>query len=513
MLDRNRWERRFDTVLKALVWVTFSFALVLPVLNPELLEEAIPDNFVFAVAAALAGLYVVALTFMPARVMRQRRRLVVEGIALVGSGLTLAAIGLTGGAEFSPFLMLSLTPVIFGSFFGGPRLGLATAGLSIALLMALTPNIWGGETRAIEKVFEWSILYVLIGMTFSQARRLLVEEERRAVAYAEASEEARLRLRRLEHANDLLTRLSELADSSELNPIEVGNAALASLERVVPLKAGMVALASAQGPVVVARKGAEIQGQYKASFPLAVGAREVGLVVITSDEPLGAEERAIAEDSLQPVALAFANVQLLQDIARRAIKEERERLARELHDEIGPSLASLGLAVDLAILQNPTEPAMAGHLQELRASVGGLVEEIRSTVADLREEEHPSLTEAIQHTIKQSGDDTIDFIVKLDERRPPRPSVAADVAGIINEAVRNAVRHSAATTVTVHGVSDFDTGSVTVHDDGHGFERGTVPHGHFGLIGMEERAAKIKADLNITTGRTGTAVTVTWGDA
>ena len=64
----------------------------------------------------------------------------------------------------------------------------------------------------------------------------------------------------------------------------------------------------------------------------------------------------------------------------------------------------------------------------------------------------------------------------------------------------------------MHGLSDFDTGSVTVHDDGNGFDQSVIPDGHFGLIGMRERAAKIQAELNITSGATGTAITIVWGD-
>ena len=354
-------------------------------------------------------------------------------------------------------------------------------------------------------------LYFLIAMTFSQARRLLVAEMLRATASAQAFEEAQLRLSRLEHANDLLTRLSTLADSRELNPIEVGDAALDGLTRILPINAGMIALASEQGPVIVARRGAESPTDARSTIPLRVGDREVGLVVAMTDDPLSTDDLVLAEESLRPVALAFANVQLLQDIARRAIREERARLARELHDEIGPSLASLGLAVDLAILQNPTEPTMAGHLQHLRDSVGGLVEEIRTTVADLREEEQPSLVEAIQDTAQSVPAHDIHVEVKLDERRPPRPSIAGDVASIITEALRNAIRHSGASTITVQGTSDFDTGQITVHDDGEGFVLDRVPSGHFGLIGMRERTDKIGASLNVTTGKQGTAVTITWG--
>jgi len=513
MQDRNRWERHFDTILKVLVWVTFGFGFLLPILD----RPFEGDKVAFVLAAALASIYAVGFTFLPRSAMRRRRRLVIEAVALVGAGLTLAAVGLTGDNGTSPFLLLTLTPVVFGAFFGGTRLGMATAALSIGLLVALnSTEIWGAGAAnprtVIVNVVQFSILYLLVGMTFSQARRLLVEEQQRAFAYAEASAEVGLRLKRLEHANALLTRLSDLADSSELNPIEVGDAALAGLQRAIPMRAGMVALSSEQGPVVVSRRGTEAPGEFKVSFPLAVGTRQVGLVVVTSGEPLSEEDQRIAEDSLQPLALAFANVHLLQDIARRAIKEERVRLARELHDEIGPSLASLGLAVDMAILQNPSEPSMTGHLHDLRSSVGGLVEEIRSTVADLREDEQPSLTEAVQATIKRSGNDSIDFVLRLDEQRPPRPSVANDIGGIVTEAIRNAVRHSGAKAITIHGVSDFDRGSVTVHDDGRGFDRSVVPDGHYGLIGMKERAGKIKAELNITSGRSGTAVTVVWGD-
>ena len=60
--------------------------------------------------------------------------------------------------------------------------------------------------------------------------------------------------------------------------------------------------------------------------------------------------------------MGFSNVLLLQEITRNAIKEERVRLARELHDEIGPSLASLGLALDVAMVQGIEDPALAGNL-------------------------------------------------------------------------------------------------------------------------------------------------------
>ena len=505
MPDTQRWERRFDGLLMGLAWVTLAIGVFVTFFQ----AQPSPDSGVISAAAA-ATIYVLGLQVIPRRFFRERRRLTAEAVALIGSALCMAAVGLTGGPN-SDYLLLSLTPVLFGAFFGGFRIGLATAAFSGALLFAQSVGLGENFADEFPAMIRWGFLYLLVAITFAQARRLLVEEQQRAFAFAAASEEAQLRLARLENANELLNRLSEIADSSELNPIEVGDAALDGLSRILPMKAGLAALSSETGPVVVARRGLEGPADVKTTLPLTVGNREVGLILVTTDEELTPLQRGLAEDSVRPVALAFSNVQLLQEIARRAIKEERHRLARELHDEIGPSLASLGLAVDLAMLQNPTEPAMAGHLQGLRESVGGLVDEIRSTVADLREEEHPSITESIQRTMRKYGDVDADIVVELDEQRPPRPSIAADIAAIVTEALRNAIRHSGASTITVKGVSDFDHGTVIVTDDGDGFAPARVPEGHFGLIGMEERAHKIEASLDVTTGASGTAVTISWG--
>jgi signal transduction histidine kinase len=100
---------------------------------------------------------------------------------------------------------------------------------------------------------------------------------------------------------------------------------------------------------------------------------------------------------------------------------------------------------------------------------------------------------------------------RLQERRPPRPSIAGELAAIVAEALRNAINHANATSIVVHGSSDFDEGRVTVFDDGHGFERASVPQGRFGLMGMEERAARIGAALNVSSTNRGTTVTVAWG--
>jgi signal transduction histidine kinase len=504
----NPWESRFHKVLLVLLWVALALGVFMTFWEARKTAATLGANTIGAdaIGAAMsAGVFVLGSQILPRPYLRTTW--VRELTSVVGVTLVMMAVSLSGGLT-SPFLLLSMTPIMLAGVFGGFRSGLATAGLSAGILVIISVGI---DDFDVALFFQWAGLYLLIGFTFGQARRLLVEEGARADALAAQSAEATRRLERLDRANSLLTRFTEVADTAELNPVTVGHEALKSLAEFGFFHAAVVALAGDEGPVVVARRGTEQRDDHRSIIPLSVGNRDVGMVVLISEsEPSWTDHQAIVE-LLQPVALAFSNILLLQDIARRAIREERARLARDLHDEIGPSLASLGLALDLALLQHPADPDLADHLRELRTSVGDMVEDVRTTVADLRMPEQPSVTEVLKSLSlsRNEGDPTID--IRVTERRPPRPSIAPDIVAIITEAVRNAIQHSGAGLITVHGTVDFDEGSITVHDEGKGFRQDRVPEGHYGLIGMAERAEQIGAAINITSTRDGTAVTVSWG--
>ena len=156
------------------------------------------------------------------------------------------------------------------------------------------------------------------------------------------------------------------------------------------------------------------------TISLELGGPTVGEVVIATDGELSDEQREQAVELLRPLALGFSNVLLLQEITRTAIKEERVRLARELHDEIGPSLASLGLALDVALVQGVEDPTLTGNLERLRSDVSMLVEEVRATVADLRSAGGESLSQAVLKAAARAVNGT-DVVVDLRENRPPAP--------------------------------------------------------------------------------------------
>jgi signal transduction histidine kinase len=187
-------------------------------------------------------------------------------------------------------------------------------------------------------------------------------------------------------------------------------------------------------------------------------------------------------------------------------------VARELHDEIGPSLASLGLTIDTLMLQPDVGGHTAHQLEQIRRHVTSLVEEVRGAVSDLR---HESVSSIVQHTHRLAAELSSDgpgIDVDINERRPPRGQIATEIAAILTEVVRNAVAHADATLIKVGGYVDRDRGSLVVEDDGVGFDTDARPRGHYGLIGIQERASEAGAKLEIESHRgVGTLVRLSWG--
>lgn len=491
------WQRRLVRIVTIAQWIALAIGIIAAVFSSNASVGSL-------IASGVAGAYVAVSTAVPLRYLL--RRFVLETVTLVGAALTMTAVTLTGATE-SPFVLLSLTPSIMATVLGGLRVGIATALLSGSLLMVVS---LAQEQASIAGSLGFAGLYLVVSATVAQAQRILLDMSARAAELEATTREAERRLADLEAAHGLLTRLARTS-TENISATAIGRTALEELERRYPGSAGVAAIAGDEGLVVVASYGEQHPGHHTTRIPLQVGERQVGRVSISTPEKLGDEDLEGIDTTLRPLALAFANVLLLQDIARRAIEEERLRLARELHDEIGPSLASLGLALDVALVETPEEPGLGEHLRQLRGNVGRLVEEVRATVADLRTARNGSLRSHLESVAGTFGD-TMKLVVDLDERRPPRPSAADEITSIVGEAIRNAYRHSGGTTVRVHGWTDYDRGHVVVEDDGRGFSPEAVPVGHFGVMGMRERASKAGLAFTISSGPEGTRVSISWGE-
>jgi len=197
----------------------------------------------------------------------------------------------------------------------------------------------------------------------------------------------------------------------------------------------------------------------------------------------------------------------LDDERRRARVEgeerERARWARDLHDD---TLQELGaLQVLLASAQRTADPAAREHaLADATGLLAGQLATLRHLVAELRPLALdqlglvPSLTSLVRRTVEERGLAT-DVCVELgpDRRLPAAVEVAA--YRIVQEALRNVVRHAAASRVAVAVVEEPGRVTVTVRDDGRGVARVPpgVAEGHFGMLGMRERAELVGGTFTV----------------
>ncbi len=188
-----------------------------------------------------------------------------------------------------------------------------------------------------------------------------------------------------------------------------------------------------------------------------------------------------------------------------AVLQERNRIAREIHDNLAQEI--LGISVQLEIVARTlasAPDAARQHLDRARALVRSSVAEARRYVWDLRsqsldERDLPAaLAEMTRRLTAESGVQT-QFSVG-GTFRPLAPQVENNLLRIGQEAVGNAVRHAQAKTVSVS--LDFGAREVRleVKDDGRGFDAATYDGGkggHFGLVGMRERAEQMGGSANV----------------
>lgn len=187
-----------------------------------------------------------------------------------------------------------------------------------------------------------------------------------------------------------------------------------------------------------------------------------------------------------------------------AASRERNRLARELHDTLAHSLA--GLVVELEAvntlfdIDGATARTELGKAQEL-ARAG--LDETRAAIQGLRESpaQAVGLAPALRQLVNEFGERTglqtqVAFAASgPDPSLPPETSEA--LYRIAQEALTNIERHADATAVTLQVESTADALTMILSDDGVGFEPASASDGHYGLVGIRERAKLIGADVTI----------------
>lgn len=227
-------------------------------------------------------------------------------------------------------------------------------------------------------------------------------------------------------------------------------------------------------------------------------------------EPVGGIDEII---SLQKTLIDLAQkVQNAQQSLRSYIgtitegqEEERRRLARELHDETLQSLIALNQRVLLVRRSTKDENAAIG-LDEIQELIGHAMQELRRLTRALRPLylEDLGLVAALDTLAGETGEETgtpVEFFRRGTERRLPDHTEIA-IYRIVQEALSNITRHAQAGSAAISLVYQDDEVLLTITDDGKGFEAPENPselshEGHFGLLGIYERAELIDAHFNI----------------
>ena len=185
-------------------------------------------------------------------------------------------------------------------------------------------------------------------------------------------------------------------------------------------------------------------------------------------------------------------------IVEQATLEERQRIAREFHDTLEQELTGLSLRLDAA-LTRPLEDKARSLLGTSRNLVSRIQSEARNLVSDLRDDTAhvTNLPEALQLLAKRAPEG-IAITLDLHPIGPIPPHITHHLRMIAQEAITNALKHAHPTQINLHLSTTPSLLTLRVSDNGQGFDPTAQTHGqpgHFGCIGIRERARKIGAEV------------------
>jgi signal transduction histidine kinase len=181
---------------------------------------------------------------------------------------------------------------------------------------------------------------------------------------------------------------------------------------------------------------------------------------------------------------------------------ERERIARALHDTYLQTVQGMVLRLDAAVEALPGDSSTRQALTPILQSARDSISEGRAQVQDLRSSDADEVESSLRDvaTLLANSYPGVQFAFSVDGKRVAlRSSVIEDVSEIGREAIRNAYQHAQAAHIEVRLGYTPQHFTLLVRDDGCGMAASAPAAGHWGLIGMRERAARIGAALEIAS--------------
>jgi NarL family two-component system sensor histidine kinase YdfH len=212
-----------------------------------------------------------------------------------------------------------------------------------------------------------------------------------------------------------------------------------------------------------------------------------------------------AREQAQSLAaeLETAN-RLLSEYAGRVedltIANERQRMARELHDTLSQGLAGLILQLDAAdahLNNNRNDKArsiVVNAMLQARATLA----DARNVIDDLRQTPLDDLDASLRLEVSRFTDAAgIPCILQMDSVPPLPDLIKETVLRSVAEALSNITKHASAQNVGIHVGMKGENLLVTIRDDGEGFDASSIPAGHYGILGIKERLRLVNGSFEI----------------
>ncbi|MEM7034658.1 MAG: GAF domain-containing sensor histidine kinase [Chloroflexota bacterium] len=246
--------------------------------------------------------------------------------------------------------------------------------------------------------------------------------------------------------------------------------------------------------------------RYHASIPLYAQGKELGVFnVVSADwQKMSPERLQLLYTVGDLMSIAIERARLFEQSTQLGVVEERNRLAREIHDTIAQSLTAISLKLEAADVLLEAEESL-GQTRQLVQQALTLtrtnLDEVRRSVLDLRAAplEGRTLSEALAlltNEVAKQHDLTIIFEEALANQ--PIPSrVEVSLYRITQEALNNIVQHAKASIVTISVTAHHEVAVLRVEDDGQGFDPNQLQQKRFGLVGINERAKLIGGQFHI----------------
>ncbi|MBA3424229.1 MAG: GAF domain-containing sensor histidine kinase [Rubrobacter sp.] len=244
--------------------------------------------------------------------------------------------------------------------------------------------------------------------------------------------------------------------------------------------------------------------RYHASIPLYKGGERLGIMNVASPgwRSLSPEDLELLYTIGDLLSVAVERARLFDRSARLGAVEERNRLAREIHDTLAQGLTAAALQIESAEALLDDDAARARKpLRRALSLTQSNLEEARRSVLDLRSVplEGRPLSEALKVLVERWGAQagTDPRFGTVNPGRPLPPRVEADLYRVCQEALTNVANHAEASYVTVRLVATPTEVRLSIEDDGLGFDAADPSGGRHGLMGMRERMEILGGSLHV----------------